>query len=68
MKKLILSLAAVVLSCGAMMAGNNILGILNVGGRIGIVSSSEQVPNTGDGVMDKIEEVLCEEADFAEAE
>ena len=54
MKKLILSLAAVVLSCGAMMAGNNILGILNVGGRIGIVSSSEQVPTTSDGVMNAI--------------
>ena len=26
------------------------------------------IDETGDGVMDKIEEVLCEEADFAEAE
>lgn len=54
MKKVILSIVAALLSCSAMMAGNNILGILNVGGRIGIVSSSEQIPDTTDALKNAI--------------
>ena len=54
MKKVILSFVAALLSCSAMMAGNNILGILNVGGRIGIVSSSEQIPDTTDALKNAI--------------
>lgn len=54
MKRIIISLLAVVLSSTALMAGNNILGILNVGGRIGIVSSSEQIPDTTDALKNAI--------------
>ena len=54
MKKVILSIVAALLSCSAMMAGNNILGILNVGGRIGIVSSSEQSPDTTSAITEAI--------------
>ena len=54
MKKIVISLMAILLSSTAMMAGNNILGILNIGGRIGIVSSSEQIPDTTDALKEAI--------------
>ena len=41
-------------SIGSAMAGNGLLGFLNVGGRLGIVSSSQQLPTTGDGIKDII--------------
>lgn len=53
MKKIILS-ALFVLSSAVTMNAFGILGILNVGARIGIVSSSEQIPTTSDGIMESI--------------
>lgn len=54
MKKTFLTLLAVMLASGAAMAENNLLGILNIGARIGIVSSNEQLPTTSDDVKDAI--------------
>lgn len=55
MKKFLLAIAVATLSISSAMAGNGLLGFLNVGGRLGIVSSSQQVlPTTGDGIKDAI--------------
>lgn len=54
MKKIFITLFAVVLSSTALMANNNILGILNIGGRLGIISSSEQIPTTEEGLKEAI--------------
>lgn len=53
MKKLLILCVAVLTATMTANAGN-ILGIFNVGGRIGIVSSSEQVPTTSDGIAEAI--------------
>ena len=55
MKKFLLAIVAITtLSMGSAVAGNNLLGLFNVGGRIGIISSSEGIPTTSDGVKDAI--------------
>lgn len=55
MKKFLLAIVAITtLSVGSAVAGNNLLGLFNVGGRIGIISSSENIPTTSDGVKDAI--------------
>ena len=55
MKKFLLAIVAITtLSVGSAVAGNNLLGLFNVGGRIGIISSSEGIPTTSDGVKDAI--------------
>lgn len=54
MKKSLLTLIAVVCTIVSANAGNNILGILNVGARIGIISSSEQIPMSGDQIKESI--------------
>lgn len=53
MKKIILS-AFFVLASIAAVSANNILGLFNVGARIGIISSSEQIPMTGDEIKESI--------------
>lgn len=53
MKKLFLSAIFVLCSTMAMNA-NNILGFFNVGARIGIISSSEQIPTTGEDIKQSI--------------
>lgn len=53
MKKLLL-LTALLLSVSFAASANNILGILKVGARIGIVSSSEEIPTTSEGITDVI--------------
>ena len=54
MKKFVLALAVATLSITSAMAGNGLFGVLNVGGRIGIISSSENIPTTSEGVKDAI--------------
>lgn len=54
MKKFVLALAVATLSISSAMAGNGLFGVLNVGGRIGIISSSENIPTTSEGVKDAI--------------
>ena len=54
MKKFVLALAVATLSITSTMAGNGLFGVLNVGGRIGIISSSENIPTTSEGVKDAI--------------
>ena len=54
MKKFVLALAVATLSISSAMAGNGLFGVLNVGGRIGIISSSEDIPTTSEGVKDAI--------------
>lgn len=55
MKKIVLTIVALAtLSMGSAMAGNNLLGLFNIGGRLGIVSSSEVIPTTGGGLKDAI--------------
>lgn len=53
MKKFLLSAFFVLASIAAVNA-NNILGLFNVGARIGIISSSEQIPMTGDAIKESI--------------
>ncbi len=53
MKKFLLS-AFFVLASIAAVSANNILGLFNVGARIGIISSSEQIPMTGDAIKESI--------------
>ena len=53
MKKIILSALFVLCSAVAVNA-NDILGFFNVGARIGITSSSEQIPMTGDDIKESI--------------
>ena len=54
MKKLTLTLLAVVCTLLSASANNNILGIFNVGGRIGIISSSENIPLNEDQLKESI--------------
>lgn len=54
MKKILLSLAVVLFSASAAMAENNLFGLFNIGGRIGIVSSNQTIPTTGEGIKDAI--------------
>ena len=54
MKKIILAIVVATISISSAMAGNGLLGFLNVGGRLGIVSASQQLPTTGDGLKDII--------------
>lgn len=54
MKKFLLALAVATLSITSAMAGNGLFGLLNVGGRVGIISSSENIPTTSEGVKDAI--------------
>ena len=54
MKKILLSIAVLVFSASSALAGNNILGFLNVGARIGIVSSSENIPTDKEGIKNEI--------------
>ena len=54
MKKFLLLFALVTLSAGSAMAGNGLFGLFHVGGRIGIISSSQGIPTTTDGVKDAI--------------
>lgn len=53
MKKTILT-SIVLLFATLSMSANNILGVFNIGGRIGIVSSSENIPTTSEGVTEAI--------------
>ncbi len=53
MKKLVLS-CLVLLSLSLSARANNILGILNIGGRVGIVSSSQMVPTTQEEITNAI--------------
>lgn len=53
MKKIILS-ALFVLASAVTMNAFGILGIFNVGARIGIISSSEQIPMSGDDIKNSI--------------
>lgn len=54
MKKLILTAVAAICTIVAANANNNILGILNVGARIGIISSSEHIPTSSAEITDAI--------------
>ncbi len=54
MKKLLLSAIVALCSFVTVSANNNILGILNVGGRIGIISSSETIPMDGEAIKESI--------------
>ena len=54
MKKFVLALAVATLSITSAMAGNGLFGVLNVGGRIGVISASENIPTTSEGVKDAI--------------
>lgn len=54
MKKIFIVALAILATSLSAEAHNNILGILNVGGRIGIISSSEQVPMSGDALKESI--------------
>ena len=54
MKKILLAIAVATLSISSAMAGDGLLGFLNVGGRLGIISSSQQLPTTTDGIKDII--------------
>ena len=53
MKKFIISGLAVLFSTLAVGAHNN-LSLFNIGGRVGIISSSEVIPTTGEGITDAI--------------
>ena len=53
MKKFIISALAVLFSTLAVGAHNN-LSLFNIGGRVGIISSSEAIPTTGEGITDAI--------------
>lgn len=54
MKKFIFSLMATLLCITSVEAHNNILGIFNIGARIGIISSSENIPMNTDQITDAI--------------
>ena len=54
MKKFVLTALAVLSTLVAANAHNNILGILNVGARIGIISSSEHIPTSSEEITDAI--------------
>ena len=54
MKKFVFALAIATLSISSAVAGNGLFGLLNVGGRLGIISSSENIPTTSEGVKDAI--------------
>lgn len=53
MKKIVLS-CLVLLSVSLTAGANNILGILNIGGRVGIISSSEVIPTTQEEITNAI--------------
>ena len=54
MKKVILAALVVLCTASHISAHNNLLGILNIGGRIGIISSSETIPMDTDGIKESI--------------
>ena len=54
MKKLLLTALVALCTIMGASASNNILGILNIGGRIGIISSSETIPMDTDGIKESI--------------
>jgi hypothetical protein len=54
MKKLLLTAIIALCSFASVSANNNILGILNIGGRIGIISSSETIPMDGEAIKESI--------------
>lgn len=54
MKKLLLTAIIALCSFVTVSANNNILGILNIGGRIGIISSSETIPMDGEAIKESI--------------
>lgn len=54
MKKIALTLLAVMCTLLSASANNNILGIFNVGARIGIISSSESIPMNEDQLKESI--------------
>lgn len=54
MKKILLSVVATLVCITSIEAHNNILGLFNVGARIGIISSSEQLPTTSDQISQAI--------------
>lgn len=54
MKKFVLTALAVLSTLVVANAHNNILGILNVGARIGIISSSEHIPTSSEEITDAI--------------
>ncbi len=54
MKKLTLTLIALLGTIVMANAHNNSLGIIGIGGRLGMISSSEQLPTTGDQLKESI--------------
>ncbi len=54
MKKITLTLLAVMCTLLSVSANNNILGLFNVGARIGIISSSESIPMNEDQLKESI--------------
>lgn len=54
MKKLLFTAIIALCSFVTVSANNNLLGILNVGGRIGIISSSETIPMDTDEIKESI--------------
>ena len=54
MKKFIITALAIMATALSAEAHNNILGLFNVGGRIGIISSSEQIPMDGEAIKESI--------------
>lgn len=54
MRKFTLTLIALLSTVVMANAHNNILGIIGIGGRLGMISSSEQLPTTGDQLKESI--------------
>lgn len=54
MKKIALVILAVACSIATANANNNILGLFNIGARIGIISSSENIPMSSDQIKESI--------------